>query len=164
MEKRYRQSNKPTIYRLKRSLSNVRQDAQSIAKYRNTINGLWDELDQVRTVSAMSELESYHSEERVFQFLVGLNDSYQQLRSQILAMEPFPDMDRVLGLLFQEEEECGLHHLTLTDHTAMAAIKPQPFPSSSKSTTKDPSIVCTHCGGASHIKNGCFQLVGYPAW
>jgi len=43
-------------------------------------------------------------EEKAHQFLMGLNDElYSQIRGQILALEPFPSLDKIINMILQEE-------------------------------------------------------------
>ena len=43
-------------------------------------------------------------DEKAHQFLVGLNDEvYSSIRSQILALEPLPSLDKILNTISQEE-------------------------------------------------------------
>lgn len=44
-----------------------------------------------------------------FQFLTGLNDSYHQLRSQILAMGHLPTIGKVFSLVHQDENQLLLY-------------------------------------------------------
>ena len=41
--------------------------------------------------------------ESVLKFLMGLNDSFSQVRSQVLLMDPLPSVSKVYALLIQEE-------------------------------------------------------------
>ena len=44
-------------------------------------------------------------QQQVYQFLMGLtlNDSYSTVRSQILAMDPLPTVNKAYSLILQEE-------------------------------------------------------------
>ena len=51
-----------------------------------------------------SQLERRREEERVHQFLIGLDDiDYEAVRSNLLASEPLPPLNRVYSTLIQEE-------------------------------------------------------------
>ena len=43
------------------------------------------------------------AKESVMKFLKGLNDSFSQVRTQILLMDPLPSVNKVHSLLIQEE-------------------------------------------------------------
>ena len=46
--------------------------------------------------------------ENVMQFLMGLNDSFANVRAQILMMEPLLAMNKVFSLVVQEERQRGI--------------------------------------------------------
>ena len=47
--------------------------------------------------------------EHTYQFLMGLEDeSYATVRSQVLAMDPLPSLDRIFNMLQQEENHKSL--------------------------------------------------------
>ena len=43
------------------------------------------------------------SNARVYQFLMGINESYHILRTQILSIDPLPNIGKIYGLLIAEE-------------------------------------------------------------
>ena len=44
------------------------------------------------------------------QFLMGFNDSYFQIKRQILLMDPLPSVNKVYSLLIQEERQRSVEH------------------------------------------------------
>ena len=46
----------------------------------------------------------------VFRFLMGLNDSYDNLIGQILLIEPFSSLSKVCSLILQEEKRRNIGH------------------------------------------------------
>jgi hypothetical protein len=46
-----------------------------------------------------------HSQEKVYQFLTGLNDSFSSIRAQILLTDPLPTLHKVFSLIIQEERQ-----------------------------------------------------------
>ena len=57
----------------------------------------------VLVVLRSSQLDAQHKG-HVFQFLMGLNDSYGTIIGQILLLEPFPSLSKVCSLILQEEK------------------------------------------------------------
>lgn len=53
----------------------------------------------------MKKLVDYFQTEHVMAFLMGLNDSFGQLHTQILLMEPEPTIQRLFSLVAQEVEQ-----------------------------------------------------------
>ena len=52
--------------------------------------------------------------------LMGLNDSFSQVRTQILLMEPLPSVNKVHSLLVQEEMQTSINLDTRVESIALA--------------------------------------------
>ncbi|XP_022858233.1 uncharacterized protein LOC111379131 [Olea europaea var. sylvestris] len=110
LETRFQQSNGTKIFQLKRDLANFHQEQQSITTYYGKLKELWNELASLQqmnpcTCRASKSLVEIQETDKVYQFLMGLNDSFQQLRSQILATNPFPSIVHCYAILHQEETQ-----------------------------------------------------------
>ncbi|XP_022864769.1 uncharacterized protein LOC111384684 [Olea europaea var. sylvestris] len=176
---RYLRSNGPRFFHLEKSLSCINQGALSMIEYFSTFKTLWDEYISYRpfptcTCGVMAtcscELFNYlqvrQQFDYVLKFLVGLNDSYASIRSQLLLMVPLPRMSKVFSLLLQEE---SLRQLTNTDsHNETHALMAKQFsqqnhlPRFFKDKAKKSASQCTYCGYNGHTVEKCFQLHGYP--
>lgn len=51
------------------------------------------------------KLESYHQMDYVLVFLMGLNESFSQVRSQILLIDPLPSISKVFSMNIQDERQ-----------------------------------------------------------
>lgn len=49
--------------------------------------------------------DDQREEDRLMQFLMGLNDSYNTVRSNILMMSPLPNVRQAYSLVIQEETQ-----------------------------------------------------------
>ncbi|KAG8377689.1 hypothetical protein BUALT_Bualt08G0058900 [Buddleja alternifolia] len=101
------------------------------------------------------------------EFLMGLNDSFSSIRSQILLMEPLPSVNRAYSLLLQEERNRSIHDVptSILEHSAMAANRNQPpkfLSSKTKSSGKKPNYYCDFCDTEGHSESRCFKKHGYP--
>ncbi|XP_042967436.1 uncharacterized protein LOC122300654 [Carya illinoinensis] len=103
LQSRFSHGNNARLYHLKRALSSLHQNTNSIHDYYNQIKQIWDELSHLQDTTNLKDMQKQADDERVFQFLLGLNDSFAQLRTQILAMDPLPSITKVFSILFQEE-------------------------------------------------------------
>ena len=99
-------------------------------------------------------------------FLMGVNDSFSQVRTQVLLMDPLPSLNKVYVLLIQDEVQRTMTNGASTHvESTMLAAKGQNF--SSKSTSnhnnkgKDRPM-CTHCGKLGHTIDKCYKLHGFP--
>ena len=71
---------------------------------------LWDELKDFQPVpvchsGTMKPWLDYQQQEYVMQFFMGLNESYAQICTQILIMDPLPPITKVFALMVQEERQ-----------------------------------------------------------
>ena len=66
---------------------------------------LWDELVNYQSFGGTQQSQSdAQLKDHVFHFLMGLNDSYGHVRTQILIIEPLPNISKVCSLILQEEK------------------------------------------------------------
>ena len=127
LEDRFSQSNNPRIFKLKRDIATLTQGSMTISAYFTTLKSHWDELAMLTptpqcTCGILTELNHMQDTERVFQFLMGLHDSYASIRSQVLAMDPLPPVNKVYSTLHQEEKQRLLHIPSFpTESAAMMA-------------------------------------------
>jgi len=71
---------------------NLTQDQDSVTNYYTKLKVLWEELSNYNlqcTCGGAKELEQHMS------FLMSLNDTYAQIRGQILLMDPIPSVNRI---------------------------------------------------------------------
>ncbi len=106
LKERFSQKNGPRIYQIQKSISTLSQENLSVSAYYTKLKALWEELNNYRPISACScgaqtSALEYFQQESIFQFLMGLNDSYAHIRGQILLIDPMPPMNKVFSLLLQ---------------------------------------------------------------
>ncbi|GJR68309.1 hypothetical protein Tco_0014374 [Tanacetum coccineum] len=95
----------------------------------------------------------------------GLDDSYMQIMSNILAREPLPNAKGTYALISSEES----HRAVITgSQTSGDAPRPnnnvpKPNNNGNRRTANSPSLVCKHCGFNGHTMDRCFKLIGYPS-
>ena len=118
---------------------------------------------------AMKLLSTSHNKAYVMRFLMGLNENYETLRSQILTYDPFPSMSKVYSLVLQEESHKNLGHegsnSSQGDVVAMYANSKNNSGGSSswnKGNGKKERPFCTHYNMFRHTVEKCYKLHGYP--
>ncbi|KAL5742960.1 hypothetical protein ACOSP7_029692 [Xanthoceras sorbifolium] len=108
---------------------------------------------------------------------MGLNDSYSNTRSQILAMEPLPNVGKAYSIIHQEERQRLLHissHQSPIESTALAVNNK--FQSTNRLNQSQRNFgqgiqdiqergrpYCDHCGKHGHVKARCYKIAGYLA-
>ena len=92
----------------------MKQDRLSISKYCTKMKCILEELDSMidlpqitysndEIIAFLRALLQQQDEQKLFQFLNGLDDNYGTHRSQILLMTRLPSVEIVYGMLQQEE-------------------------------------------------------------
>ena len=107
--------------------------------------------------------------ESMMKFLMRLNDSFSQVRSQVLLMDTIPSLSKVYSLLIQEETQRSVPNASVAkvDSTVLAAKLSNNHhgtsivSSNSGSKGKD-RPTCTHCGKTGHTVDKCYELHGFP--
>lgn len=110
LKKQFSHKNGPRIFHLQKSISFLTQGSLSLSNYFTRLKDLWDELSNYKSIPACScgvvwTLNSYIQQERILQFLVGLNESFAPAHAHILLMEPLPSLNKVFSLVLQEEQQ-----------------------------------------------------------
>ena len=86
-----------------------------IASYFNKTKKFWDEFTAASAsprctcckceCEINTRLHDYFQVQKLIQFLMGLNESYTQVRGNILMINPTPSLSQVYSLLSQEERQ-----------------------------------------------------------
>ncbi|KAL5832564.1 hypothetical protein ACOSQ3_016238 [Xanthoceras sorbifolium] len=131
LRERFSQSNAPRIFEIQRDIAYLRQEQLSVSGYYTKLKGLWDELASYNdTVHGTQQ-----DQQKLMQFLMGLNDSYSTVRGQILLMNPLPSIRQAYSSVSQEEKQRLLSSTSAaTDSTSSAAMAVRGNNSGSKST------------------------------
>lgn len=164
---RFSRKNAPRIFQLTKLITNLLQHQSSLSSYYTKLKQLWDELASYSTFTPCScatsfNFNAYQDQERLMQFLMGLNDSYGPVRSQILLMEPLPSVSRAYSFLLQDETQRGLHVSSqTTDHAAFSARIQKNVTSHPSEVSSNP-LFCRYCKKDGHLKENCYKLHRYP--
>ncbi|XP_070042458.1 uncharacterized protein [Nicotiana tomentosiformis] len=114
LEQRFGRSNGAKLYHMQKELSGLVQGNSDIARYFTKLKRLWDELDALNVIicyscvcvcERKSKLTKSLEDQRLIQFLMGLNDIYAQAIGNILMMNPLPTMNVAYSLLLQDENQ-----------------------------------------------------------
>ncbi|XP_078178710.1 uncharacterized protein LOC144572939 [Carex rostrata] len=106
-------------------------------------------------------------QEKLFQFLMGLNESYATVRSQVLTMDPLPSVNKIYSLALQEEEQRNLCIAAtqpleaVAMATSMKEIEQQVSGRGREGRGRGEKPRCDHCGFIGHVRQNCYKLRGY---
>ncbi|KAH0682513.1 hypothetical protein KY285_020026 [Solanum tuberosum] len=97
-------------YQLHREICTISQGTSSVSAYFTRLRLLWDEFDALvappscgcdKSIVYASHLQYM----KLFAFLMGLNESYTQARSQILMMIPLPSVNKAYSKIISDESQ-----------------------------------------------------------
>ncbi|KAA8536893.1 hypothetical protein F0562_029371 [Nyssa sinensis] len=118
--------------------------------------------------------------EYIMSFLMGLHDSFSQIRGQLLLMDPLPPINKVFAIISQEEHQrkvgTNLSSSSDSTNTMAFAVKSNdskrsgdkgnynsnPRNSGTYKGQKKERPFCTHCQYHGHTVEKCYKIHGYP--
>ncbi|XP_042944479.1 uncharacterized protein LOC122278348 [Carya illinoinensis] len=145
LEERFSQGNGLRIFELQNAISTLCQEQHDISTYFIELKVLWD--------------ESY-----VMKFLMGLTDNFDNVRGQILMMDPLPSINKVFSLVIQEERQKLISSRCTSSAFVESVALATKGDTSFKTFKGNPrnKLLCSHCSLIGHTVDKCYKLHGYP--
>ncbi|GKD63179.1 ribonuclease H-like domain-containing protein, partial [Tanacetum coccineum] len=122
LKENYYKMDGSVVFNLMHKFNSLKQGDLSVPDYYHKLNSLWREFDILTilpacvyegriacTCDAKSRSAKHTQLIRLMQFLMGLNDVYQPIRSTILAKDPLPNVKDAFYVVSREESHRGLH-------------------------------------------------------
>uniref|UniRef100_A0A803LHJ5 Retrovirus-related Pol polyprotein from transposon TNT 1-94-like beta-barrel domain-containing protein n=1 Tax=Chenopodium quinoa TaxID=63459 RepID=A0A803LHJ5_CHEQI len=199
LEERYSQSSGPQLFTLQQTLSDLSQGSSSVAEFFTKIKAVWDEINGVNPIPVCActgckcnltqKIVKQQQEERLVQLLMKLDGKYAGVRTNILMMQPLPNVSVAYRLLMQEEKQRQVTMMNDGSNMTFSAdanrFNSQGFsarpsgnyrfqqgsvrPSFSGNNSFAPgprrnqNLFCTHCKMTGHTIDKCFKVHGYPS-
>jgi hypothetical protein len=178
LKERFSKADKIRIASLRSKINNMKQGSRSVLEYFTEMKTLWEELNSHRPMphctcphpcrcAAMREARQFRLEDQVMQFLTGLNDQFNVVKTQILMLDPLPSINRVYSLVVQEE----------SNNLSLVSSNIEPFSVANAAESRQPQgrgrgrgyynsykppRHCTFCGKSNHTVEYCYQKHGHP--
>ncbi|CAJ2662272.1 unnamed protein product [Trifolium pratense] len=156
----------------------AKQGNRTVTDYANQLKALWMELDHYRVIKTQCSadaaiLKKFIEQDRVYDFLVGLNSEFDQVRIQILGKQEVPSFNEVIAIVRSEESRRSLMLDTpvIENSTMMADLNKGEETTMSADHRKGESTNierkgddtrCTCCHKPRHIRENCWKLHGKP--
>ena len=153
----------------------------TIIDFFTQLKALWDQLQNLSPFPSCTygkcvcninkRLNDLQARESVMKFLIGLNESFSQVRTQFLLMDPIPSLSKVYSLLIQEETQRSVTNSSIgkVDSTTLVAKMPSVnanlgnnLAGNGPSDKGKEKPICTHCGKIGHTADKCYRLHGFP--
>ncbi|XP_074284115.1 uncharacterized protein LOC141608671 [Silene latifolia] len=167
LQERYSAGNAPRIHQLKCELTDCKQGSQSVVEYYTHLKSIWDELDKYSrvpdcTCGAKSAFVKEKEEEKVHQFIMGLNTTlYEPLRSHLLMDDNLTSLSRAYALVLREERHKAVTRIREEQTEAAMAVRTGGSHSRGRSVGNDQKEYepprCTHCNKWYHTEENCWD-------
>ncbi|KAI5393891.1 hypothetical protein KIW84_060842 [Lathyrus oleraceus] len=175
---------------IQEELYKFRQGTLDVSNYFTHLKVLWDELENYRPIrscscaipcscGATASIRRYREQDYVIRFLKGLNEKFTHSKSQIMTMNPLPEIDKAFSLVIQQEREMNNIISSIMPVVGKGeegvALSAQASPDAQPNKNnqyrgkyqgcggqRGQNRVCTHCGRTNHTIDTCFIKLGYP--
>ncbi|GJX15623.1 ribonuclease H-like domain-containing protein [Tanacetum coccineum] len=143
------------VFTLLQKINSFKQGGLPVSEYYHKLNSLWREFDILTKLpdcvcEARAELIDHGKLMRLMQFLMGLDDVYQPIRSSLLTREILPEVRDAFLIIAREESHRGI------SSSSVKTEKPQ------ASVGNYNNLLCKNCGLKGHTVERCFEIIGYP--
>ncbi|XP_068319168.1 uncharacterized protein [Pyrus communis] len=150
----FSQQNTPTIYQIHKQIASLSQGSMTVSTYFTELKHLWTQLDAYEDPIICNLIEKHHEQRekyRLMQFLMGLNDVHDTVRTTILMMTPLPNIHQAYSFVSNHEQQRQLsseqHNQLPSDNFSLAAVA---------QTRSDQR--CNHCNREGHTIDNCRTL------
>ncbi|KAL0403960.1 UNVERIFIED_CONTAM: hypothetical protein Sradi_2036800 [Sesamum radiatum] len=119
LEERYGECNGPLLYQLQREISSLAQGNTSVVEYFSCLRMVWDELDVLLptpqctcgrcTCGVSKAIADQATFTRLIQFLMGLSETFDHMRDQLLVMDPVPSVNKAYSMILRVEKQREVH-------------------------------------------------------
>ncbi|KAJ0920051.1 putative RNA-directed DNA polymerase [Helianthus annuus] len=156
------------VYDLYKRINSVSQNGTSVAEYYNKLTTMWKQFDAMLhlptcSCQAAKDFNDFSTLIKLMQFLMGLDDVYQSVRTNLLTREPLPSVKVAFSVVSREESHRMSSTGSKTQNVAFVSRTNQSFDQKKRfNKGSNSNLKCTHCNMLGHTVDRCFEIIGYP--
>ncbi|GJU77184.1 retrovirus-related pol polyprotein from transposon TNT 1-94 [Tanacetum coccineum] len=161
-------------------IQTLKQNGTPISEYYHKLNSLWRQYDVMIklpecTYDANKKFKEHNDLIKLMQFLMGLDDVYCPIRSNLLTRDPLPTVKTAFSVISREESHRGgsSNVSNKTHATSFESNVPNQSNFSNRNRTqnnafnkgrptRNPNLLCTNCGFTGHTVERCYKITGFP--
>ncbi|KAK6125756.1 hypothetical protein DH2020_040496 [Rehmannia glutinosa] len=118
LAERYGESNGPLRYQLQKEKANFSQGTSTVTVYFTKLKCLWDEYACIVQIpecvcGAGRVICANDMDIKLLQFLMGLIESFEPVKNQILLMDLLPTVNKVYSMILKVEKQKVIHNKLL---------------------------------------------------
>ncbi|XP_019170437.1 PREDICTED: uncharacterized protein LOC109166008 [Ipomoea nil] len=193
LKRRFSQRDAQRISSVQNEIYGLKQGNLSVNDYYTRCRILWEELNTLRPLPVckciprcacacdlVDEIRNERDVDQVIRFLQGLNEDFNSLKSNILVLDPLPEVYKVFVMAEKLERQINLASLNLdsleinqvnavqnsqgsvSENTIAAAVNNSNSNFNRRGNGGNKSAKCTFCGMTGHTVDRCYKKHGYP--
>ncbi|KAH0680003.1 hypothetical protein KY284_021088 [Solanum tuberosum] len=160
-------------FNLHKEIATLTQGTNSVSIYFSKLKTLWEEFEALVPPSGCDcekskEFIIHLQKLKLFQFLMRVNDSYNQARSQILLMTPLPSINQASAMVVGDETQsivsvtAGVLGPNPMAHSSNYEVSMYSRTGGGKKFTRYSHLYCEVCKIRGQNNGNCWKIVGYP--
>ncbi|KAL0386160.1 UNVERIFIED_CONTAM: Copia protein [Sesamum radiatum] len=154
LEARYRECDGVLLYKLHKEVTSMSQGTMTMTTYYTKLKQLWDELACLKPPDKADQ----DDETQLIQFLMGLNDSFDNIRNQILVLEPLPKVNKAYSMVLRVERQHQVRGFEPRGNAGLRNFMRRKEPVDKR------NLYCEHCNRSGHNRENCLRLHRFPEW
>ncbi|XP_073303179.1 uncharacterized protein [Primulina huaijiensis] len=178
--------NTAELFAIESAVHDLRQEDSTVTEYFSTLTRNWQTIDLTEThdwkCSKDEKLfRSFIENKRVFKFLMGLNNNFDDVRGRILSTNPLPNLRAAFSVVRQEESRRKVmlgsspqssdnsalvvqrqNNPSTTDVTAHQGFRQGQPPNNTKGKMIPGRPWCEFCKKPTHNIDSCWKIHGKP--
>lgn len=149
LRERFSQGDLTRIAKLQQELYSFKQGNLLVTEFFIELTAYWEEFENYRPVHDYNcESKNLRNQDYIMRFLMGLNDCYSVIKTQVLLTDPLPSLNRVFSMILQYERQNGFddveeNQVVINVADGKRYIKGKHYGSK----------VCIYCGRTGHTGN-----------
>ncbi|XP_071685552.1 uncharacterized protein [Rutidosis leptorrhynchoides] len=157
-------------YNLHHKINSITQSGSTISDYYHKLISLWKQFDALVKLptcvyDANKDFKTHNDLIYLMHFLMGLDDSFSTISSNILTSDPLPNVKYAFTTISREESHRGSSQALTNKSQSSTFLVSKTFDNSKRvGKGPNPNLKCTKCNRDGHTIDRCYEVVGYPSW
>ncbi|XP_075077025.1 uncharacterized protein LOC142163786 [Nicotiana tabacum] len=159
LKERFDKVNASRLYYFHKEFFTSTLGISSVSIYFTKLTDLWAEYDAILPPPPVKDYVEQLEFQRLLQFLMGLNDSFEQARSQILMMPNVPSINQAYTMIVQDESKRTISSNQFNTHIGQVEPTAMFTSQSGNRPRRNFGIECEFSHQKGHTKASCYKLM-----
>ncbi|XP_062012535.1 uncharacterized protein LOC133729079 [Rosa rugosa] len=158
LQERFSHTNTVQLFHIENAIHDCEQGTLSVTSFFTKLKGLWDEKDSLcgfpaYTCDTATEVKSYMETQKTMKFLMGLNENYATVRSNIIGLDPLPTVNKAYAMALRHEKQAEASNSKAVAPAEASAFSIKKFGRAPNHADSD--VKCEKCGMTNHNTKNC---------